>query len=520
MDIDVVVSRFVGKKIVVIGDVMVDEYIQGSVQRISPEMPVPLLLRTRLPSIDEDLIRLGGAGNTARNLASLGAEVMLIGVSGKKDPASRQLRALIRHHAPKRKSPASRRFRIDCRIIPQDDLLTTHKLRLLNNQSIQLFRIDTEAPQELRGTTIDAVLNEFRSAVAWCDVVVVTDYAKGLITKNVFQKLRAICDRKPIIVDPKELKSGLKFTKYEGADVIIPNESELRKSFDYQFSGDPLESLFAGELQRSLSHIDVKAIICTRGAKGILYSDCSTDSAASVVGRNVEVADITGASDTVTATVALSWAQDAELEIASKIAEAAGRIKVTKRLTGTVYIGELLEALDPMFKKRAWAKLHLDQSAFLSAILDLKKRGGPSTRTAFVTGCFDILHRGHVRLLELAAESAEVVIVAVNSDDYVRRSPHKIGGPYVDQVSRATLIASLASVDVVTISDDNSPRKLIERIRPDILVMGKEYERRYRDRKLPGMREIERISAKVVFAEWEDTQGVSSSAIAQRIRSS
>ena len=520
MDIEGVVSGFVSVKVVVVGDVMVDEYMRGSVQGMSPETDVPLLLRSRLPTIDEDLVRLGGAGNTARNIASLGAEVVLIGVSGEADPASRQLKTLVANHDPNGNSRTPHSLKINCRIVSQGDLITTHKLRMLSNKSVQLFRVDTEATQVLKKETVVSVINEFRSVVAWCDVIVISDYAKGLITEDLFKQLRAICDGKPIIVDPKEVKEKQKLAKYYGADVVIPNEPELRKSFGWQESIGLLEELFSGDLQSSLGKVAIKAIVCTRGDKGILYSDSESDHGRPMKGKKVDVADVTGASDTVTAVVALAWAQNAGLEIASYIAEAAGRIKVTKRLTGTVYMNELLEALVPMFQKHARAKLHVEQSQLLESLREIREKKGADARTALVTGCFDILHRGHVRLLEWAAELAEIVVVAVNSDDYVRRTQHKIGGPYVDQISRATLIASLASVDLVTIFDEDTPENVIKQTRPNILVMGREYERSYLEGTLPAMREIERIGATVRFGEWPDTQGVSSSAIAERIRSS
>ena len=518
MEIETVISGFVSKKVVVIGDVMIDEYVRGKVQRMSPEMPVPLLLRPTVPGPEEDLIRLGGAGNTARNIASLGAEVVLIGVCGETDPASRQLAQVAANHEPDGASQTPHRFKIDCRLIVQPDLRTTHKMRMLSDQSIQLFRVDTETPQHLTPETEQAILEAFRTAAAWCDVVIVSDYAKGMFLNGLFGKLRATCHDKPILVDPKELKVGQRFEKYRGADIIIPNAAELKKSFGLDDTDETLKSFFAGDLQLSLQDIGVKAIICTRGPKGIIYSDSVSDRGIEVAGKDVEVADVTGASDTVIATVALARAQIDDLAMASRIAEAAGRIKVTKRLTGSVHMSELLEALDPLFQRRARAKLHIEQPKFLSAIADQKKARGKDAKTALVTGCFDILHCGHVKLLELAAEYADVVIVAINSDDYIRRVPHKSGGPYVDEQSRATLVASLASVDLVTIFNEDTPESLIKLVQPNFLVMGQEYEPQFRDSTLPGLREIERTGGQVIFAEWQDTRGLSSSAIARRIR--
>lgn len=525
MEIEKIIADFIQKKVVVIGDVMVDEYIAGSVQRLSPEMSVPLLLRTQIPAIEDDLVRLGGAGNVARNIASLGADVTLIGVCGTSDPASAQLKSLIAYHSPealKRISSTEgnaqpqHRLAIDCRIIPQDELITTHKLRLINKQSVQLFRVDTEKDQKVSETTIALVLEEFERACKWSDVIVVSDYAKGLITAPFFRRLREIAGDKRIVVDPKERDDEKGFCKYFGATIIIPNEKELRRSFSYS-PGTTLEQAFSGDLQGKLGKIHIDGIICTRGADGVMYSETTTDKGEGFAGKVVEVADVTGASDVVTATVALVYAQLKDLATAARIAEAAGRLKVTKRLTGTVHIAELLNEIDPMIQRRARAKLHLNRADFLTACEKARSKS-KSCRVAFITGCFDILHRGHLRLFEHAAEIADVVVVAVNSDDYIRRSPHKIGGPYLDEESRATLIASLASVDIVTVFDEDTPDILISQIQPTVLVMGEEYKKQYQDGMLPGMDFIRNTSATVEFVGWDETRNMSSSAIAVKIR--
>lgn len=172
-----------------------------------------------------------------------------------------------------------------------------------------------------------------------------------------------------------------------------------------------------------------------------------------------------------------------------------------------------------MHKIRAADKIKLSKFVLLNTINEIKSGFMADIEIALVTGCFDIVHIGHARLLELAADSADIVIVGINSDDYIRRSPHKIGGPYVNEISRATLVASFSSVDLVTIFDESTPQELIHKIRPSVLVMGKEYEPKYLQGTLPAMREIEGIGARVIFAGWEDTEGISSSAIAQQIRS-
>ena len=533
--IEEVIGNFPRQKVVVIGDVMVDEYIQGKVNRLSPEVPAPLLSRDKIPSLKDDLVRLGGAGNTARNIASFGAEVILIGVCGDDSPACDQLMDLAASHSPDKQVISEQnnnpqaiwqhRLQIRCEIVKQSGLITTHKLRLIDSKFAQLFRIDTEKKQVLNKRTVEQVLRRFRTACNWADIVVVSDYAKGLITEDFFKQLRKIAKKKYIIVDPKELVDGAKFDKYIGAEIIIPNEKELRKSFGYPDETKmSLEELFSAELPDALKDNEIKGIICTRGPQGVFFSDL-IDRAKSITGKDVEVADVTGASDTVTATVALAYAQFKDLKlkgskleylkIAATIAEAAGRLKVTKRLTGTVQTIELLHVIDPMIRRRAKAKLYLKHTDFIEAC-ERPRKNNPKCHISLITGCFDILHRGHLKLIEHAAEKADIVVVAVNSDDYILRSPHKIGGPYLDEISRATLVASLECVDIVTVFDDDTPEFLISEIRPSLLVMGEEYKQQRDNGTLPGMNKIPDLTVDCIG--WDETRTLSSSAIAEKVR--
>lgn len=503
---------------------MVDEYIQGDVRKLSPESAVPLLTRSNESTIESDLIRLGGAGNTARNLASYGAHVTLIGIYGNDQLASSKLELLGAAHnesVDPDKSTVRSRLAIKCYFIQQEGMRTTHKLRMINRQSSQLFRVDTESDQQASQETIRKLYEVIEHESNYCDVAVITDYAKGLVNIETFQKIRQLLAKKPIIVDPKERNAGEGFSKYIGADVIVPNEAELKRSMG--FDGD-LNDYFHGEIQRRLSDLNIKSIICTRGASGITWSTADMDSPVTEKGKPVEVADVTGASDTVTATVALTIASlgsqvtNNVLGIAATLGEAAGRIKVTKRLTGTVECMELIDGVDPKFRIKAASKLIKETNLFIDRCNSLRQLGG-SRVVSLVTGCFDILHAGHVLLLEYAAEISDIVVVAVNSDSYIRRcKPSKIDGPYLDELSRATMVASLSSVSIVTIFDEDTPEDIIQSIRPDVLVMGEEYQRLYDDASLPGYQFIKMNDIQVVCKGFEQTRGLSSSLIASRMK--
>jgi len=430
-------------KVLVVGDAMLDKYIWGEVERISPEAPVPVV---RAALHDE---KPGGAANVAMNLAGMGACVTLCGFGGG-DPDQERLESLLADAG------------VEPVLTTVSGSPTTTKLRILAGNQ-QIMRLDTEgfpahpspAHQELLQHALE-ILPDF-------PVVVLSDYAKGVLTENICQALiaRARQFNIPVLVDPKNPS----FARYRGATVICPNRKELSAA-----AGEPssdLDRLLAAG-QAMLPSLGIRTMMVTLGEKGIAVLRADSRLHAPAVVR--QVYDVSGAGDTVIAVLALAMACDVEMKTAVRVANIAAGIVVNKVGTVPIQRDELLGALSQGITIQMDEKL-LPLDRLLSRVACWRSAG---ERVVFTNGCFDILHIGHVTLLEQARRMGDRLIVALNSDDSVRRvkgAPR----PIVSQCERAKILAALSAVDAVVIFDDNTPLKLIAAICPDVLVKGGDY---------------------------------------------
>ena len=430
--------------ILVVGDVMLDRYIWGDVERISPEAPVPVV-RTSLQ--DE---KPGGAANVAMNLAGLGASVSVCGFAGG-DPEQEQLESLLAEAG------------VEPLLTPVPGAATTTKLRILSGNQ-QMMRLDTDPPpSSYPGGAYDDLLQRALAALPNAAVVVLSDYAKGVLTEQVCQALvKAARSRNiPVLVDPKQRN----FTRYRGATAICPNRKELAVA-----TGEPatdLHRLLAAG-QAMLRSLQVEFMAVTLGEKGIAV--LRPDSCLHVPAVVRQVYDVSGAGDTVIAVLALAMACGVEIESAAHVANVAAGIVVSKAGTVPIQRDELLGALSPEIA------LHMDDKVLPLECLLGRVAGwrAAGQRVVFTNGCFDLLHIGHITLLEQAHQKGDRLIVGLNSDSSVRRvkgSPR----PLVGEQERAKILAALSSVDAVVLFDENTPLKLIEAIRPDVLVKGGDY---------------------------------------------
>jgi D-beta-D-heptose 7-phosphate kinase/D-beta-D-heptose 1-phosphate adenosyltransferase len=427
----------------VIGDVMLDKYVWGNVERISPEAPVPVV---RATFRDE---KPGGAANVAMNLAGLGARVTLAGFAGD-DPEHRTLESLLNQagiQAVLRKVAA---------------LPTTTKLRILSGNQ-QMMRLDTEAAPAFSEADYQDLLDRVSAVLPYASVVVLSDYAKGVLSEKVCQAIigKAHEFDVPVLVDPKSRS----FARYRGATTICPNLKELSAAIGE--SATDLDCLLASA-QSQLPGLQMEFMTVTLGEKGIAVLRAESRHIAPAVVR--QVYDVSGAGDTVIAVLALALASGTAIETAVQVANIAAGIVVSKVGTVPIQREELLAALLPEFS------LHMDDKVLphprlLSRVTTWKSAG---ERVVFTNGCFDILHIGHIRLLEQARRQGDRLIVALNSDDSVRRlkGPSR---PIVAERERAAVLAALSSVDAVIVFDESTPLRLIEAIRPDVLVKGGDY---------------------------------------------
>ena len=424
--------------VLVFGDIILDRYISGSVDRVSPEAPVPVLK----PSNEE--IRLGGAANVALNLSSLGSNTTLIGVTGK-DESSTQIIDLLKKNNIKKALSKSKHP-------------TISKLRILASQQ-QLIRIDNE--EEFSETDWQSSLSNYRKHINLKKnkVLIISDYEKGTLRNIPLIIREAKKLKKIILVDPK----GDDFSKYKSADIITPNFQEFERVVG-KVNSEPEITKKGKDLIKSLN---LNSLLITRGSEGMTLLDKRNGK---VVREDFptearDVFDVSGAGDTVIASIAAGLAGGFSLSESIRLANLAAGIVVGKSGTATVNQAELVPYL-------GLSESYVSFNEVKVYSKDLHERG---KKIVFTNGCFDILHAGHVEYLEAAKELGDMLIVAINTD----RSVRKLKGssrPVNTLAHRAKVLASLQCIDKVVFFDEDTPIKLIKAIRPDVLVKGGDYK--------------------------------------------
>lgn len=429
--------------VLVIGDVMLDKYIWGDVERISPEAPVPVVRATWQNE------RPGGAANVAMNLAGLGACVTVTGFAGG-DEEQERLESMLAEAG------------IEPALTEVAGVPTTTKLRVFSGNQ-QMMRLDTEVAPSPSDCAYSTLLKTVSKALPNADAVVLSDYAKGVLTESVCHTIIDEASKLgvPVLVDPKQRS----FSRYRGATTICPNLKEL-SAVTGERVADTDRLLAAGQAQLDLLGMEFMAV--TMGAKGIAVLRKDSRVHAPAVVR--QVYDVSGAGDTVIAVLALAMACDVEIESAVQLANLAAGIVVNKVGTVPIQREELLGALSQELA------LHMDEKVLpLERLLSrLAMWRSAGDRVVFTNGCFDILHIGHITLLEQARRKGDRLIVALNSDASVRRlkGPSR---PIAAESERARILAALSAVDAVVVFNESTPLKLIEAIRPDVLVKGGDY---------------------------------------------
>jgi D-beta-D-heptose 7-phosphate kinase/D-beta-D-heptose 1-phosphate adenosyltransferase len=433
-----------------VGDLMLDEFVYGEVARISPEAPAPVLAVTR-----SELV-VGGAGNVARNIAALGARCIFIGVVGE-DEAGDILAARLRSEPM-----------IETHLACDQSRPTTRKVRFVSeHHSTHLLRADWELASPIRRETEETVLDTAIAVLPRVSSVVLSDYAKGLLTPRV---IRVLIDtagklRKPVIVDPK----GKDFSVYRGATLITPNRQELADVTRRFLASEADVASAAGELNRSIASA---AVLVTRSEEGMSLVPANGDPL-HIGAYPVKVRDVSGAGDTVVAVLAAMLAADAGLEPAMRAANAAAAVVVGKRGTATVSAAELRARLLPAASLALEEKTIFDWKVLDERLAEWRRAG---LRIGFTNGCFDLLHPGHVKLLTKARAACDRLIVGLNSDGSVRRLKGS-GRPMQEVRARAEVLAALEAVDLVVIFDQDTPLELIRRVRPKVLAKGGDYTR-------------------------------------------
>jgi D-beta-D-heptose 7-phosphate kinase/D-beta-D-heptose 1-phosphate adenosyltransferase len=439
-------AGFGNARVLVVGDVMLDRFVYARVSRISPEAPVPVL------AIEREVASLGGAGNVARNIASLGGRATLIGGRGE-DAAGERIGELLAQETA-----------IADALVILEEARTTEKVRYIADQQ-QVMRADREAPWPDASNAM--ALAAARDAIAHHDVMVISDYAKGFLPPALIRDLIALAraHHKPVIVDPK----GADLARYDGATVITPNRHEAGIATGMETGSDAAVADVAQNLLARLPALD--AALITRGQAGLSLAVRDRD-IVHIASRAREVFDVSGAGDTVVAALALMLAAGGGLEDAARLANVAAGIAVTMVGTAAVTADEIAVELQVQHLESVEKKIVSAERA--QEWLALWRARGK--KIGFTNGCFDLVHPGHISLLTQARAKCDRLVVGLNADASVRRLKGA-GRPVQDETARAIVLASLAMVDLVVIFGDDTPEILIKQIRPDVLVKGADYKR-------------------------------------------
>jgi D-beta-D-heptose 7-phosphate kinase/D-beta-D-heptose 1-phosphate adenosyltransferase len=467
--------------LVCVGDLMLDRFVSGTVARISPEAPVPVL------RVETTTAMPGGAGNVARNAAALGATVRLIGVAGD-DAAGRDLADQLAAVGG-----------IDADIVVAASRPTTVKTRFIA-ASQQVLRTDVETTAPLADPVRRDVEARAIAALAAADALLLSDYAKGVLADGVAERLIAAARGAniPVIVDPK----GRDFRRYAGASVITPNRSELAEATGLTVTTADDATAAARQLIRSTG---IAAVVATLGRDGLVVVEASGAPIA-LSARARDVFDVTGAGDTVAAAIAVMLARGLPLGEAAAVANAAAGIVVGKVGTAVATLAEVAAALRHGDVASAEGKIRSPAAA--GELAAAWRRQGLCV--GFTNGCFDLIHPGHLSLLRQARAACDRLIVGLNSDASVRRLKGP-GRPVQGETARALVLAALADVDVVVIFSEDTPASLIERVRPHVLVKGQDY----REDEVVGADFVRANGGRVVLARLEP--GYSTSATVARL---
>ena len=428
-----------GRTIAVLGDVMLDAYVWGDVQRVSPDAPVPVVdLRRRSAAA-------GGAANVALNLAAAGAKVRLVGVVGDDASAATLRRLLVEAGLD------------DGGLVTVASRRTTTKTRVVARGQ-QLIRLDEEDRGE--GVASPELAARVRATVEGADAVLISDYAKGLVDEALVRSVAEIASgRIPVVVDPKARDLSV----YRGCTAITPNRAEAEAASGHRIAADEDVAAAAGAIAAACG---AKEVLITRGDRGLSLWERERTTHVPALAR--EVYDVTGAGDTVIAYFTLGLAAGIDAADAALLANAAGSVAVSKVGTTVVAPDEIVRALSA---GTGPAGKILDR---LQAQTFVERERSRGRRIVFTNGCFDLLHAGHVHLLDRARAEGDVLVVAVNSDASIRRlkGPER---PLVSEADRTRVLAALDAVGAVVVFEDDTPLALIEALRPDVLVKGGDY---------------------------------------------
>lgn len=478
------VEKLGGVRVLSVGDLMLDRFVYGAVDRISPEAPVPVL------RIERESVMLGGVGNVARNLRALGASVCLVAVLGR-DQEARDIKGLLRDDVE-----------IESHLIEDDARPTTIKTRYIAG-SQQMMRADRERIVPVSDGLEEDIIERAVADLAHANALVLSDYGKGVLTEPVLRRLIDAATERgvPVIVDPK----GSDYSRYAGATLVTPNRRELAEASGRSAGSDDAIVETAAAL---IASTGVRGVLVTRSQDGMSLVRSDESEALHLPATAREVYDVSGAGDTVVATLAAALGAGLAVEDACRLANVAAGLVVAKMGTATAAASEMAATL---------RQRELDVGESKTVTLDGARALAESWRrqglkVGFTNGVFDLLHPGHVSLIRQARSACDRLVVGLNSDSSVKRLKGETR-PIQNDASRALVLGSLASVDAVVIFPDDTPLTVIETLKPDVLVKGADYT----VETVVGADVVQSYGGRVMLARLED--GHSTTATVARISS-
>ena len=430
--------------IAVIGDLMIDHYIWGSCERISPEAPVQVV------NVSKESAVLGGAGNVINNLISLGSDVSIFSVIGN-DANANELEELLSNISTQKVT-----------LIPESNRRTTKKSRIIASNQ-QVIRYDDETVANISLSSEDALLKALKLNLSHFDVLLLSDYGKGVLTKSLTQNIISLANdmNKLVLVDPK----GSDYSKYFGATLLTPNKKEAVEATQIDIVNDESLAKALNQLKDDLA-LDYSLITLSEDGIGLLDEEVKV---IPTVAR--EVFDVTGAGDTVLASLGIAMASEFTIVEACEFANKAAAVVVAKVGSATVTLNEIEEYEHSLNQGKSESKIkNFKQIERIAK--RLKEQG---RKIIFTNGCFDILHRGHATYLQQAKELGDILILGLNSDESITRLKGK-DRPINNLEDRAFLIGALESIDFVVPFIEDTPYELIKLIEPNVLVKGADYE--------------------------------------------
>jgi len=461
------------KKILVIGDVMLDTYYLGDIKRISPEAPVPVFLKNSEYSV------LGGAANVASNLVAAGQEVYVMSIVGNDDNGKKLIKLFETQG-------------VQTKFIFPLDRITTDKVRFLANNNQQVLRLDQEDTKPITEAESDSLLDVLSKEIGQFDLVVLSDYLKGLLTEMFTQGVIKLAKEKGVnvIVDVKDPN----VSKYKDAYLIKPNLKELRELTGMPVSNKK-EIVEAAEILRK--ECACKYILATCGANGMVLIGEEVPFFIDAVDQ--EVFDVTGAGDTTIAYLAACMVNHLMMKESVVIANYAAGIQVSKVGTSPVYWREIRDFI-------CSTENQCNHKIISRAEIENFRNSMEGKKIVFTNGCFDILHIGHIRYLQKAAKLGDILVVGVNSDASVKRLKGE-ERPINPETDRTEMLAALSFVNYVVVFEEDTPLEIIKLLRPDVLVKGGDYSDKY----VVGSEEVEKNGGKLVlipFVEGKSTTNI------------